>query len=97
MRGYESSNQNLCIRAMECHSRFTRFCLGTTRTETENILIAKVITLFIDPLIYAVGLIVNPNFIDGYLKPLIDEMAQVSSSMVSLSKSIVIGLLNGNW
>jgi hypothetical protein len=52
-------------------------------------LIAKIITLFTDPLIYAVGLIASPNFID--------EMAQVSSSMISLSKLIVLVLLNGNW
>jgi hypothetical protein len=81
---------------VECHFRCARFCLGTTRTETENILIAKIITLLTDPLIYAVGLIASPNFLDEYFKPLIDEMAQVSSSMIFFSKSIVLDLLNGN-
>jgi hypothetical protein len=42
-------------------------------------------------------LITSQIFISEYIQPLIDQMPQVSSSVVSFSKSIFLGLLNGNW
>lgn len=47
---------------MEVYSRFTRFCLGVTRTENESILNQKVVTLFSDPLVYAVGFKTSKKF-----------------------------------
>lgn len=94
---YQSESKYLCERATEVFSRYTRFCLGVTRTENEQLLIQRTIQILSSPIVYVVGFRVYPDFIEKVVQPLINQMPQVSASMVSFSKSIVLSVLENNW